>query len=277
MLLSIIVLTKDNPSELHSTLSSLLPLSSVSDFEVIVIDKSITPSLDLLSNFPYKIVHHIQISNGIFSAMTESLSLVHGKWIWFLNSGDLSIADSSFLSLLKYYSDQPCDGLIFFCKTVDSFHRFISYQPIPFLLSSHLFLFLKSIFPSAFSVNHQSVIFRTSFHQKYHYPDLPIGSDYLVIRQLLNSRFRLIPRLLSTFYASGLSSVSPSSFHTAFRHVRASLSQQLYRRAFITFIKYLFSGIFTIRNLNNLRRIRYCLYFRFFNLFFYYRRINLNP
>ena len=122
MLLSIIIVCKDNAVELRSTISSLKTkqLAEVTNFEVLVIDGSLTKDchkivLNVAKDSPRaKIIYAKQLlSNvGIYGAMNQGIALSCGDFIWFLNSGDKLSENFSLTRLVLLLKDLDKNTLI---------------------------------------------------------------------------------------------------------------------------------------------------------------------
>ena len=91
--LSIISITRNDPTGIRKTLASLLDVleAGSADIEVIVVDGGEdSHSIDLIEEFglerQVKVLQ--QKSRGLYEAMNEGLLLASGDYTWFLNGGD---------------------------------------------------------------------------------------------------------------------------------------------------------------------------------------------
>lgn len=121
---------------------------------------------------------------GVYQAMNLGISASRGDYLWFLNSGDVSLLTSdSFVSLLSFLSRQKLtptkSSLLFF-----GFKPLVLGQRCMHFLHGSLFklLILYSIMP----VSHQNIIFLRSHHKpfslRYHY-----SCDFEILAQLIFS------------------------------------------------------------------------------------------
>jgi len=112
MLISLIVLTKDNPEELNAALSSIYFQSLVTDvdvepsLEVIVVDSSFDcqPSVffEQFDKWNISLIYFRDFPpQGIYPAMNLGLDASTGDWVLFLNSGDAFFDVTSLSRLLQ--------------------------------------------------------------------------------------------------------------------------------------------------------------------------------
>jgi glycosyltransferase involved in cell wall biosynthesis len=96
--LTAVTVTKDDPSGLERTLSSLLPLADAGfGWEVVVVDGSETVNhavLEQFSTLPVRLV--MDAGKGIYAALNQGVEVARGKYVWMLNGGD-ELADAEAL------------------------------------------------------------------------------------------------------------------------------------------------------------------------------------
>lgn len=97
-LLSIVVLTRNNHSELVDTLASIRSQITEAALQVIVVDGSDTP-VPPATVTPYELVHD-RPARGIYPAMNLGLAHCRGAWVQFLNSGDCLLHPNALQRLL---------------------------------------------------------------------------------------------------------------------------------------------------------------------------------
>ena len=101
-LLSIVCVTKDNKSELNETLGSVKQLLKNIEIELIIINAGVHLSADWYDEFKQfdNIIVIQEQDNGIYDGMNKGLSVSTGKYVWFLNSGDIFLNEIGIESLI---------------------------------------------------------------------------------------------------------------------------------------------------------------------------------
>ena len=95
MEVSVVVLCRNNPAELAETLASIPPAAGPSAVEVLVVDGSSTDGcrqqLEAVRwPHPGPTLRWIPLEpRGVYHAMNQSLRLVRGEWLAFMNAGDV--------------------------------------------------------------------------------------------------------------------------------------------------------------------------------------------
>jgi hypothetical protein len=152
MLITIIVVAKNNISELRSTVKSVSEhIDSLSLIELIVIDASETNN-DLkeeLSPFG-NWVYLNEADNGIFHGMNKGLKLANSEYVWFLNSGDRIPAKVEIKYLVANL--KGCDWAVGKAIKINTIRKTVEEWKIPKTLNMKFYLALNS-FP------HQSTIY----------------------------------------------------------------------------------------------------------------------
>lgn len=99
-LVSIIVLTRNNPQELNDTLASIRSQQTAAALQVVVVDSSDTPVLPQ-AVAPFELVRD-HPARGIYPAMNLGLAHSRGHWVQFLNSSDSWLHPNSLQRLLDH-------------------------------------------------------------------------------------------------------------------------------------------------------------------------------
>jgi glycosyltransferase involved in cell wall biosynthesis len=101
--LSIITVNYNSGDDLEKTVKSISPLISFLNAEYILIDGfSDDDSYSRLIDHNVFDVAISEVDGGIYDAMNKGIKLSRGKWIWFLNSGDIALKSAR---CLKPYLD----------------------------------------------------------------------------------------------------------------------------------------------------------------------------
>ena len=199
---SVIVVCKDNLSEVKSTISSVLTDKKISNsIEVIVIDDSNNQEIEIyVKSFQ---VGNIQYFRGdgisLYSAMNIGIKNSQGKYLWFLNSGDQK-SISFDTNILKSENADIIYGNTNYCLN----NKIVRKQLRPG------FKFLETDQLNNFLPCHQSILFRRQFviKNKVEYDiKLKISGDYKFIETLINLKASIlyIPITISEFTLGGIS------------------------------------------------------------------------
>lgn len=217
---TIIVLTKDNPRELISTLESLSTQAIDFEAEIIIVeswanhtlfvdivDKCLT-SLGQFSVSVYRLIP----APGIYSSMNYALSVSSGDSLVFLNSGDTYACFNS-LSRLYYYwrslasSEASPPKAVFSQAFVHSYGGHLRWKT-PFFSSIKISKWLFFSWPC-----HQSLIFDGCWARNHPYRvDMGISADQHVILAALQAskQSSFYPYALVNYFLNGASSQPPS-------------------------------------------------------------------
>ena len=220
MIVDIIVLSKDNPTELRRTLSSCclqyieLPhiyfvtvVDSSFDFSTV---SSIITDLQGSSKAVKLLLKRHYPPDGIYSAMNFALNGSDSDCLLFMNSGDTFYDSNSLYHLYTEYitrsSSNPhfkgCFGRTQYCAYSSS----IKWTAPP-SQSKLFFQWLSIYYPC-----HQSILFNTSWAKKNSYNrNRCIDADSLVIKALTNEaeHFSFITNIVCSFQLNGVSSRAP--------------------------------------------------------------------
>jgi glycosyltransferase involved in cell wall biosynthesis len=173
---SIITVVFNNLSGLQKTWESI-KIQSDSDWEWLVIDGGSTDGtpayFESLKGTDSRITFISEKDNGLYDAMNKGIRLAKGKYVWFVNSGDL-IFDSSILSKLR---ELTVDSDVFFGETMYindkgdaiGIRSDVSSRQLPEKLTKYSML-------SGMVVCHQSFIVKKSIVSEYN-PNYKISAD----------------------------------------------------------------------------------------------------
>jgi putative colanic acid biosynthesis glycosyltransferase len=113
-ILSVVTITRNDPIGLRRTIQSLRNISH-EFIQVVIVDGSDISSIDSsnpLEHFGFHNLHIIrEPDQGIYDAMNKGLKCANGKFVWFLNGGDINLL-KSIRFLLEYISDEPLPVLL---------------------------------------------------------------------------------------------------------------------------------------------------------------------
>ena len=191
--ISIITISYNSSLVIERTIESIKDLN-FKKFEYIVVDGQ---STDLTNKILYKYREMINVliiepDNGIYDAMNKAVRASSGRWLIFMNAGDI------------FYSPESLDGINLNDPLIDFYYSdtILSYKNIEVgkeaaNINKHRF-------------NHQSLLYKRSIHDKYGFylniKGLTI-SDYLLISPIwceFNSK--KLDRPIAMFDYGGISS-----------------------------------------------------------------------
>ena len=198
MLLSIITVNLNNAEGLMRTLHSVRNQTVFDQFEHIVIDgASSDGSIDVINEFKSDLVWISEKDSGVYEAMNKGVKLARGKYLLFLNSGDIFYDKSVVEDVLPYLDEEMplVIGRILLGKTNEV-------TPIETELS---FLSIyKSYIPHPASFIRKDLLEKRPYDQH-----LKICSDWKFFFETLildGVDYRFIDRIISVFDQNGLSS-----------------------------------------------------------------------
>ncbi len=190
--ISIITVTLNNAEGLRKTLDSIWSQQNC-DYEHIVIDGGSTDhTLNILHAAGDKIDYYLSEPDlGPYHAMNKGIKLAKGKWLIFMNSGDI-FASGQILSELKQHLSDNVD---------------VIYSDWSYLESGRL---VKADIQKL-NIRHQSLLYRRDLHETYGY--YLVGksvtiSDYLFFLSIKNTRWQYSPFPISICEEFGASSVT---------------------------------------------------------------------
>lgn len=165
-LLSIVTVNYNSGNGLDSTINSLMPLLIEEDrVEYIVIDADSTDnSLSSISEDKIILISKLVCEKdfGIYDAMNKGIKIASGEWIWFLNSGDISLMSGSFV---KNNLEKTSEDINLLYSDFVTNENIVVNQ----ILSKKFLLYGM--------INHQSIIYRKSILKCYNL-SYGLGADF---------------------------------------------------------------------------------------------------
>jgi len=200
--LSIITINLNNANGLQKTIDSVV-CQTFASFEYIVIDGlSNDGSVDVIKSYEEKISYWVsEADGGIYDAMNKGIKHAKGKYLIFLNSGDVLVDKDTLSEAVKYMDD---------CPAVDIFYSdtFFKDQNAAIHLHKHP-TNVNVDFLRINQLNHQSSLIRASLFDEYGlYPHhLKFAADHwLFLTSLVGNKvFMHIPVVLVVYEQGGLS------------------------------------------------------------------------
>jgi len=107
MKLSIITVNRNNAEGLRKTIESVIS-QTFNNYEYIVIDGASTDgSVEIIEEFSDEITYWVsEHDNGIYNAMNKGTLIAEGKYLLFLNSGDILAKNDTLLRVAEYFEDE---------------------------------------------------------------------------------------------------------------------------------------------------------------------------
>ena len=215
-IISIIIVTLNNNPGLVDTLLSLEAYKNIPNFEILVIDGfSSDGSMETITSNSGLIARFISEPDfGIYDGMNKGIDISSGRWLWFLNAGDVAVVSPfTLLRIIKQaelkssnfvYSDMRCGDVVI--------RQNLNY----YLLSTGM-------------INHQSIIYRSDLIGKYdlRYKSVSDYANLLMIFKKIQP-FKT-SFLLSNYDLNGISSIRTrlSSVKTWLYRMRAILMSDM--------------------------------------------------
>ena len=154
--LNIVLVSKDNPQAVITTLNSLLSIDNLI-FKVVIVDSSKNDSVKRVFSYfskKIRITYFWDEPKGIYSAMNFAINrIAKNEIIWFLNPGDL-LFDKNVLSIcINSFEDLEVDFVI----------AQASYSNNPFILfpSKSIESNLANMISGKFSFSHQAMLVKS--------------------------------------------------------------------------------------------------------------------
>lgn len=115
VIVSIVTVVFNDVTNIEKTIRSVVN-QSFEFYEYIIIDGGSTDgTMEIVESYASKIAHFIsQPDKGIYDAMNKSLNYVSGKYVYFLNSGDIMHSNNT----LSVIAAQAKDEDIIYCDTI---------------------------------------------------------------------------------------------------------------------------------------------------------------
>ncbi len=195
-LISVITVVLNGGKQLEQTIQSVLSQQNVNLQYIIIDGESSDETIDTIKKYGQYISEWVSSKdNGIYDAMNKGIDLSTGKWLNFMNSGDIFYSPHSLSSIPLdsnvdfYYSDVVhCDNA----------------QNTILVNCSHRHKV----------INHQCLVYQKRNHadQKYLVHHKLTISDYLFFRDNDHKKWSKVDMPLSIYNTEGKSSATPTHF-----------------------------------------------------------------
>lgn len=226
-LLTIITINYNNKNGLKKTLDSVLSQVKVcqDDVEYIIVDGGSTDgSVELLNEYGLKTAHNLSVTkwisekdSGIYNAMNKGIQLGNGKWVIFMNSGDMFYSENVLYHIWNILTDVN-ESILYgdaFCINSGS-NDYVWHLP-----NELTFEFLYNN-----SICHQSTFIPLNMLKTELYDEsLKIVSDwkYILIACMNGIHFKKIEEIISTVDLDGVSVRMNKLSHQECESIRNSL------------------------------------------------------
>jgi hypothetical protein len=206
--LDIIVLTKDNPAELNTTLSSIPVSPPWLLTRVLVIDGGTNVALEeqipqlLCPSHAYLYINTAKAAiRGIYPSMNYALLNVKSDWFMFLNSGDHISSGFCFSSIKQNLEDKSLSVIFGQARIVHPYSGVTWFMPDPAVRNIARWLHF-------FEPNHQAMFVSGKIAKKFKFDlDSPVAADAAWKRAILRSEPYCYQReCFVDFYLGGISS-----------------------------------------------------------------------
>lgn len=214
MKLSIITICKNEPN-LRRTLDSINN-QTFKDFEWIVIDgKSDSKIIKIFDEYRDRINFFTsEVDRGIYNAYNKAIKKAHGKYVCFMNTGDVFYDDMVLENV--FGRKQTADILYGNTNIIKGKKSYI--EEAPDTIDKYFFMYG--------TINHQSCFIKTSLFKKYglYNESYKIASDFekFIVFAKHNVCFKKLNLVIATYYKNGISS-NKSKTHREFEKIKHSL------------------------------------------------------
>lgn len=195
-LISVITIVFNGEEKLEQTIQSVVN-QKCDDFEYIIIDGgSVDRTLDIIKKYDDSISYWIsEKDRGIYDAMNKGIAAANGKWLNFMNCGDLFYTSNSLAEI-------PLSEDIDF------------YYSDTILYDKHNNTKLHVCSQSENILIHQSIVYRKDTHHNSNYLvyDKLLVSDYLFFRQNDSKKWLKLNSPISIYNTEGISSTSSTHY-----------------------------------------------------------------
>jgi Glycosyl transferase family 2 len=195
-LISVITIVFNGEDKLEQTIQSVIN-QKCDSFEYIIIDGGSTDrTLEIIKKYDDKINYWIsEKDRGIYDAMNKGIAAANGKWLNFMNCGDLFCTSKSL-------ADLPLSEDIDF------------YYSDTILYDKHKNTKLHICSQSEKILIHQSIVYKKNSHDNSNYLvyDKLLVSDYLFFRQNDCKKWFKLNVPIAIYNTEGISSTSPTHF-----------------------------------------------------------------
>jgi glycosyltransferase involved in cell wall biosynthesis len=175
-LISIITVVFNDAKSIEKTISSVIN-QTYNDIEYIIIDGGSNDStVDIIKKYESKLTYWIsEPDRGIYDAMNKGINRSHGKWVLFMNSGDIFYSNQVIKNIFS--RNIPANKLVIYGNTVLDYGTFQRMK----ITSSLSNLWKGMVF------THQSSLMRTDIIKKYYFDtSYNIAADYNLLISLWN-------------------------------------------------------------------------------------------
>lgn len=247
-LISIIVLCRNNNVELIETLRSI-QRQKFRNYQVVIIDGSENDKCWEVfhrENFEFSAVYLRELyALGIYGAMNLAVDLSVGRFLIFLNSGDVFFDETVALDF-SIFVDASNLGSSY--SVVGSAHCVNSGSDVGWFIPPPTKV--TEYFQRGFMPIHQAIFFAKEFAETNKYDErLPYYADHIVKKALIESElFKFMDRVVVTYDVEGVSGVAPR-FSVLVKMLKESrpLSNKLYQ-----LVKFLAAKVFGIAMLRKI-------------------------
>jgi putative colanic acid biosynthesis glycosyltransferase len=179
-LFSVVTVVRNNAEGLRRTARALKAQTS-QDWEWIVVDGASTDSTSVVIEEFHDIIGQAvsERDNGIYDAMNKGLRMAHGKYVFFMNSGDEFALDVSLAELTSFLSKQVAAPDLVFCGTKFSLPGGVTVDRPP-KNSSYIWHGMPAL--------HQAIAFRREAHLLVPYDlNYSVSAEYYVVASMLKN------------------------------------------------------------------------------------------
>ena len=205
-LFSIITINFNDVNGLRKTIESVTS-QKFESFEYIIIDGGSTDgSLEVIKEYDSLIDHWIsEPDNGIYPAMNKGIRFAHGKYLNFMNSGDIFHGEDV---LNKVYAEITNEDIVIGnCYIANTNHPYSHLRQSQYVTMMTL---MKEI------INHQSTFYNRTIFEKHLYDEqLKIIADWKLNLQSIifdNCKVKIINVFIADYDLSGISTTNSILF-----------------------------------------------------------------
>ena len=242
LLLSVVTISRNDPSGLRKTIESLYAISHES-IQLIIVDgsDSDSPGFSSLDLSEFRNVHVIRENDdGIYDAMNKGLSHANGKFVWFLNGGDVNLLTSTEF-LFEYISEEPLPVLLG-CYRVGNQKISIKRKPSRITKIKH-----------GLPTSHQAILYPCDIFKKIGF-DLRyrMCADYasLAVLHVAGQKFQNLNQEIAEFNLDGYSGQNQPLLRTEAKDIQKNILRLPVYYIFFSQMRHRFSA--RVRNLFNM-------------------------
>lgn len=200
-LISIITVSLNTKDDFKKTLDSLISQKIKKNIEIIVIDGASNDGTTELIKKNIKKIDKFLIKKdkGIYHAMNRGIKLAKGKWIIFMNAGDVFYDNNTLTSISKFCEKKNTAGIIFGDTIIDN-------PILTFRVKGNYFNKFSILMPFC----HQSAVVKTNLLKKMPFDiSLSLSSDFNFFKNcyVKNVKFSKLNKILSKVKTGGKSDI----------------------------------------------------------------------